>query len=39
MDFALNDEQKSLRDATRRFAADELAPKASEADEANETKR
>jgi len=37
MDFELNDEQKALRDATRRFADEVLAPAAQGIDEADET--
>lgn len=37
MDFELNDEQKALRDATRRFADEVLAPAAQSIDEADET--
>lgn len=37
MDFELNDEQKALREATRRFADEVLAPAAQGIDEADET--
>jgi butyryl-CoA dehydrogenase len=37
MDFELNDEQKAMRDATRRFADEVLAPAAQGIDEADET--
>lgn len=37
MDFDLNDEQKAMRDATRRFADEVLAPAAQGIDEADET--
>ncbi len=37
MDFELNDEQKAMRDATRRFADEVLAPAAQAIDEADET--
>ncbi len=36
MDFALNDEQKELRELTRQFAANEMRPVAPEYDEKNE---
>ncbi|UCE27156.1 MAG: acyl-CoA dehydrogenase family protein [Candidatus Coatesbacteria bacterium] len=37
MDFELNDEQKAMKDATRRFADEVLAPAAQGIDEADET--
>ena len=33
MDFALSDEQEAIQDMARRFADDELAPKAAQWDE------